>query len=245
MFFLFICLIRFAAKGRSTNEADAILNVATSSGFREVSPFFISMKELPHIIDKTRKRIQARAGYFLVIRNSKLGLGSAYRDGFLWGVNKKFSFMIQMDADFSHTFNDLDNILNESKTSDVVIGSRYVEGGGSEGWDFKRKLLSKSANLVSRIVLQSRINDMTSGFRSYSANTLDKIKFQNTKSEGYSFQIEMTMRCEISTLEIKEIPIIFNERRVGNSKMSKKIIIEALLFLAKNGIRRWLNLKIK
>jgi dolichol-phosphate mannosyltransferase len=181
----------------------------------------------------------------LLKRSGKLGLGSAYRDGFLWGVNKKFSFMVQMDADFSHRFNDLDNILNESKTSDLVIGSRYIEGGGSEGWDFKRKLLSKTANLVSRIVLQSRINDMTSGFRCYSADTLDKIKFQNTKSDGYSFQIEMTMRCEISTLEIKEIPIIFNERRVGNSKMSKNIIVEALLFLAKNGIRRWLNLKIK
>ena len=117
----------------------------------------------------------------LLKRSGKLGLGSAYRDGFLWGLNKKFSFMVQMDADFSHRFNDLDNILNESKTSDLVIGSRYIEGGGSEGWDFKRKLLSKSANLVSRIVLQSRINDMTSGFRCYSADTLDKIKFQNAE----------------------------------------------------------------
>lgn len=181
----------------------------------------------------------------LMKRSGKLGLGSAYRDGFAWGMGKKFNYLIEMDGDFSHSFKDLHEILNISQTSDVVIGSRYVKDGGSSGWDARRKLLSKSANFASRLLLKTKTKDMTSGFRCYSAKSLDKIKFENTKSDGYSFQIEMTMRCEASNLEIKEVPIIFNERRVGNSKMSKKIIIEALLFLSKNGIRRWLNLKIK
>ena len=149
-----------------------------------------------------------------------------------------------MDADFSHRFDDLKNILEVSSNFDLIIGSRYVSGGGSQGWDFKRKLLSSTANSTSRILLRSQVNDMTSGFRCYSKKSLNEIKYQQTQSDGYAFQIEMTLRCVEKKLSIKEVPIIFNERRVGKSKMSKKIIVEALIFLFNNGIKRWLNLKI-
>jgi len=181
---------------------------------------------------------------FILKRESKLGLGSAYREGFQWGISNGFSYFIEMDADFSHSFIDLKKILSYSEFSDVVIGSRYVSGGGSTGWDKRRKLLSATANKISQLLLRSSVYDMTSGFRCYSKNSLEKINYSNTKSDGYSFQIEMTLRCIINNLSIKEIPIIFNERRLGNSKMSKSIVMEALLFLLSNGIKRWLNLKI-
>ena len=180
----------------------------------------------------------------LLKRSGKLGLGSAYRDGFKWGLNEGYKYLIEMDADFSHSFSDLNNILQNSKNFDVVIGSRYIPGGGSNGWDFKRKLLSSYANKVSKVLLRSKINDMTSGFRSYSSEALNEINFFSTKSDGYSFQIEMTIRSIEKKLSIKEVPIIFTERSLGNSKMSKKIVYEAFLFLLNNGVKRWLNIKI-
>ena len=180
----------------------------------------------------------------LLKRSGKLGLGSAYRDGFKWGLNEGYKYLIEMDADFSHSFSDLNNILQYSKNFDVVIGSRYIPGGGSNGWDFKRKLLSSYANKLSKVLLRSKINDMTSGFRSYSNKSLLEIDYFSTKSDGYSFQIEMTIRCLEKKLNIKEVPIIFNERSLGNSKMSRKIVYEAFLFLLQNGLKRWLNIKI-
>ena len=180
----------------------------------------------------------------LLKRSGKLGLGSAYRDGFKWGLNEGYKYLIEMDADFSHSFSDLNNILQNSKNFDVVIGSRYIPGGGSNGWDFKRKLLSSYANKLSKVLLRSNINDMTSGFRSYSSEALNEINYFSTKSDGYSFQIEMTIRSIEKKLSIKEVPIIFTERSLGNSKMSKKIVFEAFLFLLNNGVKRWLNIKI-
>ena len=180
----------------------------------------------------------------LLKRSGKLGLGSAYRDGFKWGLNEGYKYLVEMDADFSHSFSDLNNILQNSKNFDVVIGSRYVPGGGSSGWDFKRKLLSSYANKLSKVLLRSKINDMTSGFRSYSSEALNEINYFSTKSDGYSFQIEMTIRSIEKKLSIKEVPIIFTERSLGNSKMSKKIVYEAFLFLLNNGVKRWLNIKI-
>ena len=147
----------------------------------------------------------------LLKRSGKLGLGSAYRDGFKWGLDEGYKYLIEMDADFSHSFSDLKNILQSSKNFDVVIGSRYIPGGGSNGWDFKRKLLSSYANKLSKVLLRSKINDMTSGFRSYSSEALNEINYFSTKSDGYSFQIEMTIRSIEKKLSIKEVPIIFTE----------------------------------
>ena len=180
----------------------------------------------------------------LLKRSGKFGLGSAYRDGFKWGISNGYKYLIEMDADFSHRFEDLEIILQNSENFDVVIGSRYIHGGGSIGWDLKRKLLSSYANKLSKVLLRSKINDMTSGFRSYSNKALLEIDYFSTKSDGYSFQIEMTIRCLEKKLNIKEVPIIFNERSLGNSKMSKKIVYEAFLFLLQNGLKRWLNIKI-
>ena len=181
---------------------------------------------------------------YLLKRHKKLGLGSAYRDGFKWGIMNEYKYLIEMDADFSHKFDDLIKIIEASSDFGLVIGSRYIDEGGSNGWDFKRKILSSFANKLSKFALKTNINDMTSGFRCYSVNALTEIKYDTTKSDGYAFQVEMSVRCEEKGISIKEVPIIFNERRLGKSKMSKKIIFEAFSFLLKNGFKRWLNIKI-
>ena len=116
---------------------------------------------------------------------------------------------------------------------EVIIGSRYVDGGGSIGWSRIRKILSKVANIYAKIITKSNIYDMTSGFRIYSRNALEKIEYDQTKSDGYSFQIEMSVRANNQKLKIKEVPIVFNERREGESKMDLKIIIEALFIVFK------------
>ena len=180
----------------------------------------------------------------LMKRNEKLGLGSAYRDGFKWGLDKGYSYLLEMDADFSHRFEDLVKILEASSSADMIIGSRYIEEGGSIGWDTRRKMLSSFANKLSKFLLKTKINDMTSGFRCYSNKALSEINFATTKSDGYAFQVEMSARAVQKQLSIKEVPIIFNERRLGNSKMSKKIVYEAFLYLVKNGLKRWLKIKI-
>ena len=226
------------------NEIDNIPDFVSEISKFNVSVLFVDDNspdgtgELISKISKSNPKIK------ILNRPSKQGLGSAYRDGFGWGIEKGYEFFIEMDADFSHRFDDLKKILEVSSNFDLIIGSRYVSGGGSQGWDFKRKLLSSTANSTSRILLRSKVKDMTSGFRCYSKKSLNEIKYQQTQSDGYSFQIEMTLRCVEKKLSIKEVPIIFNERRVGKSKMSKKIIVEALIFLFNNGIKRWLNLKI-
>ena len=180
----------------------------------------------------------------LIKRHKKLGLGSAYRDGFKWGLEKGYSYLLEMDADFSHSFKDLVKILEVSPSADMVIGSRYIEEGGSIGWDTRRKMLSSFANNFSKFLLKTNINDMTSGFRCYSNKALSEISYETTKSDGYAFQVEMSVRAVQKQLSIKEVPIIFNERRLGKSKMSKKIVYEAFLYLVKNGLKRWLKIKI-
>ena len=180
----------------------------------------------------------------LIKRHKKLGLGSAYRDGFKWGLQKGYNYFLEMDADFSHSFKDLVKILEVSTSADMVIGSRYIEEGGSIGWDTRRKMLSSFANNFSKFLLKTNINDMTSGFRCYSNKALSEISYETTKSDGYAFQVEMSARAVQKQLSIKEVPIIFNERRLGNSKMSKKIVYEAFLYLIKNGLKRWLKIKI-
>ena len=189
-------------------------------------------------ITKINKKIN------LMKRNQKLGLGSAYRDGFKWGLDKGYRYLLEMDADFSHRFEDLVKILEASSSADMIIGSRYIEESGSIGWDTRRKMLSSFANKLSKFLLKTKINDMTSGFRCYSNKALSEINFATTKSDGYAFQVEMSARAVQKQLSIKEVPIIFNERRLGNSKMSKKIVYEAFLYLVKNGLKRWLKIKI-
>ena len=167
----------------------------------------------------------------LLKRDQKLGLGSAYRDGFKWALKKKYQHFVEMDGDFSHTFDDLMHMLTFKDKYDLIIGSRYIKGGKTEGWSKSRKLLSVVANLVARLLLGIKVNDMTSGFRIYSRDCLEDINYYDTKSNGYAFQIEMTLLACMNKKSIKEVPITFYERDLGESKMSKDIVLEAVKFL--------------
>lgn len=166
-------------------------------------------------------------------RPKKLGLGSAYRDGFKYCIQNEYDKFIQIDADFSHRIIDLKKMLTFIEKFDVIIGSRYISGGRTLGWNKIRKYISKFANIFSKFVTNSEIHDMTSGFRIYSLNALNKIKYYQTKSNGYGFQIEMSARACLNNLRIIEVPIIFHERRQGKSKMNYKIILEAFLVVLK------------
>ena len=167
----------------------------------------------------------------LLKRDQKLGLGSAYRDGFKWALKKKYQHFVEMDGDFSHTFDDLMHMLTFKDKYDLIIGSRYIEGGKTEGWSRSRKLLSVVANFVAKLILGIKVNDMTSGFRIYSRDCLEDINYYDTKSNGYAFQIEMTLLACMNKKLIKEVPITFYERDLGESKMSKDIVLEAVKFL--------------
>ena len=174
----------------------------------------------------------------LIVRESKLGLGSAYREGYKSSLNNNYDYFVQMDADFSHQVDDLKKMLDVMKNYDLVVGSRYIQGGKTIGWPRRRKLLSKFANLFVEITTHIKIKDSTSGFRIYSQKALNKIDYSSTKSEGYGFQIEMSFLASKENLNILEIPISFIERQEGASKINKKIIIEAFFLVFRLGFSK-------
>ena len=167
----------------------------------------------------------------LIEREGKLGLGTAYIEGFRWGLEKGYDYFIEMDADGSHDPGALPSFIAEmGNGSDLVIGSRYLSGTISVvGWDFHRLMLSKFGNYYAAWILGLRLTDLTSGFRCYSRNALDAIDLDAVHSTGYGFQIEMAYRVAAAGCQVGEVPIIFYERASGSSKMSKKIVREAVI----------------
>jgi dolichol-phosphate mannosyltransferase len=155
---------------------------------------------------------------FVLHRPGKAGLGTAYIHGFKWAIAEKFDYVFEMDADFSHSPDYLPDFLSAIEDNDLVLGSRYICGVNVINWPMSRLLLSYFANVYSRIVTGLPVRDATGGFKC----------FRREKSNGYTFQIEMTMRAWVRTFRIKEIPIVFTDRRQGTSKMSKKIVREAI-----------------
>lgn len=181
----------------------------------------------------------------LLERSEKGGLGSAYRAGFAWALDREFEEIIQMDADGSHQVSDLMRMI-DAKAKDpqagLIIGSRWIKGGATQNWSKAREILSRVANRYVRIALGMGIHDSTSGFRIYSAATLRRINIDQIRSEGYSFQIEMTRAAKKTGAKILEVPITFKERENGVSKMSKKIVWEAMGLVTIWGIKRLLRL---
>ena len=195
--------------------------------------------------DKTADAIRELQQEFptlhLLERKAKLGLGSAYRLGFAWGLERGYEELIEMDADLSHRVRDLKTMIDEKKSqpmTDLVIGSRWISGGRTENWSKGRELLSRGANLYVRAMLGLGVKDSTAGFRIYSAAMLRRLDFQSIKSDGYSFQIEMTRAVHKLGGKIIEVPITFRERKNGVSKMSKKIVREAMFLVTTWGLKR-------
>ena len=164
----------------------------------------------------------------LMCRPGKLGLGTAYIDGFKWGIRHGYQAFIEMDADFSHDPKVIVQLIEKLGSCDAVVGSRYVAGGSTENWSPIRKLISKCGSLYARLVLGMHIRDLTGGYNAWSRRALELIDLDQVKSEGYSFQIELKYRCVSNGGRVQEIPIVFSERREGASKMSTAIVLEAL-----------------
>lgn len=176
----------------------------------------------------TMTRTEPRLG--LLARPAKLGLGTAYLDGFRRALAEGAQFIFEMDADFSHDPDYLPQLLAAAeKDYDLVIGSRYVPGGGTANWGLVRRCISRGGNLYAGLILGLPIADSTGGFRCYRRRLLETLDLSVVRSNGYSFQIEMAYRAYRAGFRVGEAPIIFPDRRVGQSKMSRRIVAEALI----------------
>lgn len=176
-----------------------------------------------------RVRVMHRAG--------KQGLGKAYIAGFKYGIEHKYDYIFEMDADFSHQPKYLADHLENIKTCDLSLGSRYIPGGGVENWPKLRWAISYYANVYSRVVTGLPVKDATGGFKCFRREVLESLKLDDIRSNGYSFQIEVSFRVWLKNYRIREIPIVFVEREAGHSKFSKKIIYEAVFMVLYLGVK--------
>jgi dolichol-phosphate mannosyltransferase len=166
-------------------------------------------------------------------RKGKLGLGSAYREGFRLAIDQGADYIVEMDADFSHDPAILPRFFEKMTEYDLVIGSRYLNGVSVVNWPLRRLMLSYFASVYTRVITGLRISDCTSGFKCFSRKVLEAIDLNRIRSDGYSFQIEMNYRCVEKGFRVGEVPIIFIDRHAGSSKMSKKIVREAVIMVWK------------
>lgn len=217
-----------------------------------IIPTFNEIDALPLILDRVRASVpdaeilvvddnspdgtgalaQSRAesdpSIHVMQRLGKDGLGAAYLAGFAWGLQNGFEVIVEMDADGSHQPEELPKILKELESADLVLGSRWVQGGGTQNWSRGREVLSRGGNTYTRIMLGMDIRDSTGGYRAFRADTLRSLDLNEVASQGYCFQVDLAWRAMQRGLTVKEVPITFVEREVGTSKMSRKIVTEAL-----------------
>lgn len=171
---------------------------------------------------KTAGRVQ------VLHRARKLGLGTAYIDGFRHGLANGYRLLLEMDGDSSHQPRYVPELLRAAEGADVVIGSRYVEGGDIENWEFWRRALSRGGSTYARTILQMPVRDLTSGFKCFRREVLDAIGLETIRTTGYAFQIELSFRAWKLGFRLKEVPIVFYERQSGRSKMSRQIVAEGI-----------------
>ncbi|HUB07229.1 MAG TPA: polyprenol monophosphomannose synthase [Myxococcales bacterium] len=176
-------------------------------------------------------------------RERKEGLGRAYLAGFAWALARPYALILEMDADFSHDPRYLPQLLEAARDADLVLGSRYVPGGGTENWGLVRRLVSRGGSLYARTLLGVGVRDLTGGFKCFRRQTLERLELSTVRSEGYSFQIELTYRALNLGLRVVEIPILFVDRRVGKSKMSRRIFAEAATMVVRLRLERGAFLK--
>jgi dolichol-phosphate mannosyltransferase len=167
-------------------------------------------------------------------RTAKRGLGTAYVEGFAWGLQRSYELFFEMDADLSHNPAHLAAFFAAfSRGADVVVGSRNIPGGRVEGWGLGRHVLSKGGSLYSRLILGVDVSDLTTGYKAYTRRALNALRLSEVRSNGYSFQVETTYRAILAGLDVREVPIVFVDRRVGHSKMNRLIFAEAVLMVLK------------
>lgn len=183
--------------------------------------------------EKVEEIKELKSNLSLIRRKGKLGLGTAYIEGFRFALKNNYDFIIEMDCDFSHDPKDISRLIAEMDNHDLVIGSRYIQGVNVVNWPLKRLLLSIGASVYTRIITGMPLKDATSGFKCFRRKVLESIDLNSINSNGYSFQIEMHYKAWKNKFRIKEIPIIFTDRIDGHSKMGKDIVKEAVFMVWK------------
>jgi dolichol-phosphate mannosyltransferase len=228
------------------NEVDNIAPLA--AGIRQHAPdvdiLFVddnSQDGTPKVIAELQAEHADRV--FLISRSGKLGLGTAYVAAFKWGLARGYDVLIEMDADHSHRPEDLAALLKAVPASPVVIGSRYIPGGGTRNWSRFRRFISIGGSLYARTILGLKARDLTGGFNAWHRQVLVDINPDRIRSEGYTFQVELKFRAHLAGYSLREVPILFVERRAGQSKMAGSIVVEAiyriwLLAAQRGNIRR-------
>ncbi len=189
--------------------------------------------------DIVKKIMKENSRVNLIVQDKKAGLGTAYKKGFNWAIINDYDKIIQIDADMSHDPNSIPQLIKESQQNDLIIGSRYIKGVNVVNWPMSRLLLSYFANIYVKILTWMPVNDSTSGYKCISIEVLKSIDLSKVQSQGYSFQIEINFLAYVKGFKIKEIPIIFHDRTVGESKMSKSIILEAIFMVPRLALKRF------
>ncbi len=246
------------------SPADSVDGVGSADKVLVIIPTFNERENLPRILDRVRAAVpgvnvlvvddgspdgtgaiadeRAAADDMIAVlhRTEKNGLGPAYFAGFGWGLEHGFDVLVEMDADGSHAPEQLPRLLGALDHADLVIGSRYVRGGSVVNWPFSRQLLSRGANLYSRLALGVGVRDITAGYRAYRAKVIRAIPLKEVASHGYVFQVDLGWRTILGGFRVVEVPITFTEREIGVSKMSGSIVREALLKITLWGaVHRW------
>jgi dolichol-phosphate mannosyltransferase len=183
------------------------------------------------------EEMQKNDSLHIIKRSSKQGLGTAYIAGFKYAIQNEYDFIFEMDADFSHDPNEIPKFLEEIKNADLILGSRYKNGVNVINWPMRRLLLSWFANLYTRLITGMPVHDATGGFKCFKRKVLEAINLDQVKSNGYAFQIEMNFKAWKKGFKIIEMPIIFVDRMKGQSKMSRKIVREAVTMVWKLRIK--------
>jgi dolichol-phosphate mannosyltransferase len=212
------------------NEAENIekMTSALLGQYKDLSLLIIDDGSPDGTANIVKKMQKVYPTLHLIERGKKLGIGTAYITGFNWALKNGYEFIFEMDCDFSHSPEDIPRLLEAAQTSDLVIGSRYIDGISIVNWPMKRLLLSYCASIYTRFLTGIPVKDTTGGFKCFKKTALESLNFDKIISNGYSFQLEVNYKVWSKGLKIKEVPIIFYERRNGQSKMDKSIVFEAL-----------------
>ncbi len=225
------------------NEMDNIANIinAITDYYPEFNILVVDDNSPDGTWEYVENRGKKDTRIHLIRREGKMGLGTAYVAGFRYAIKKGYDYVVQMDADFSHDPKSIKDLIEQMDEMDVVIGSRYVAGVNVVNWPMSRLLLSYFANVYTRIITGLPISDATGGFKCFRIEVLKAIDLDFIRSNGYAFQIEMNFKAWKKGFKMKEIPIVFTDRVEGSSKMSKKIVHEAIFMVWKLRIRSFLG----
>lgn len=241
----------FPQVDRSDESARTLVVIPTYNEIDNIVPILDRLRDANPSVDilvvddgspdgtagRVRWVMNRMAGLHLLERTEKNGLGAAYRAGFAWGLDQDYEILVEMDADGSHRPEDLPKLLDAvANGADLAIGSRYIKGGEIPNWKLSRKALSRGGNEYASLMLHLGVHDATAGFRAYRNTLLRRIDFGNLRATGYGFQIEGAWKSVRAGATVVEVPIRFEDRLHGESKMSKNIVIEALKLVTKWGV---------